>query len=109
MEVVQEQKKEDREVRMLKSRAGMPVLGSIAINGQIPRIFPSQANRRRVSFRPMPKGENVPLKRWKEGLTASESVTAPFASRDKPWKRWRSVPREPGTISSTLVTFNNTE
>jgi hypothetical protein len=39
---------DDREVRMLKSRAGMPDLGSICdymeINGQIPRIFPSQAN-----------------------------------------------------------------
>jgi hypothetical protein len=85
---------------MLKSRAGMPVLGSIAINGQIPRIFPSQANcistSRRVFFRPMPKGATKTL----EGRF--ESVTAPFASRDKPWKRWRSA-RTGYYISSTLV------
>ena len=41
-----------------------------------------------LSFHPIPKGESVPLKCWQrtKGLTASD-----YASRDEPWKKWRSA------------------
>jgi hypothetical protein len=49
----------------------------------------------------------MPLNGWQrtnEGLTASDCSVCSFASRDKPWKKWRSVPQEPGIfLFLTLV------